>query len=133
MGAQFTDAMLKAEKPEAKDKWLTEGGRRGEGKLLMRIAADGVKRFYYRMPAGTGSRAPVPLACYDSTGKSGLTLKQARAHRAPALGEWRQSAHLAKDEGCERGVATPLPVGPPSPTSYDHVGYDAVAPCARCP
>lgn len=60
------------------DKWLTDAGKRGEGKLLFRVSADGGKRFYYRRPVGFGSRAPVPLAPYDSTGEAGYTLRQAR-------------------------------------------------------
>ncbi len=60
------------------DKWLTDAGMRGEGKLLVRVSSDGGKRFYYRRPVGFGSRAPVPLAPYDSAGNAGYTLRQAR-------------------------------------------------------
>ena len=79
MSKQFTDVLLRAQKPDSKDRWLTEGGRRGEGKLLLRVSPDGTKRFYYRMPAGCGTRAPHPLAPYDPAGRAGYTLAKARA------------------------------------------------------
>ena len=79
----LTDTKLQAEKAGKADKWLSEG-KRGEGKLMLRVGKDGSKRFYYRMPVGAGSRSPVPLrprgksSLYDPRGEKGLTLKQAR-------------------------------------------------------
>lgn len=77
----LTDDGLKGIKP---GQWKTEG-KRGEGKLMLRAGLDGTKRFYYRMPVGAGSRAPVPLrprgqsSLYDPSGRKGLKLAEARA------------------------------------------------------
>lgn len=78
MAQLFTDAKLRALKKAACDRWITEGGKRGEGKLLIRVSPDSVKRFYYRMPSSCGDRSPVPLALYDPQGKNGFTLAKAR-------------------------------------------------------
>jgi integrase len=78
MATLFTDAKLRTLKNGPRDAWHTEGGKRGEGKLVLRVSSDGTKRFYYRMPAACGNRAPVPLAMYDPTSKNGYTLARAR-------------------------------------------------------
>lgn len=82
--------------------WATDAGKRGEGKLLFRVLPDGGKRFYYRRPVGFGSRAPVSLAPYDSTGNAGYTLRQAR-DKVAELEQLRRAinadpiAHLAAE------------------------------------
>lgn len=76
----LTERGLATEKVDSgkRDKWPTDAGKRGERKLLFRVSSDGGKRFHYRRPVGFGSRAPVPLAPFDSTGEAGYTLRQAR-------------------------------------------------------
>jgi len=75
--ATLTDVQLQAAVSESGDNWLSEG-KRGEGKLMLRVQQDGTKRFYYRMPVGAGSRAPVPIGPYDPKGIKGYSLKTAR-------------------------------------------------------
>jgi integrase len=78
MGKLFSDAKLRGLKEGPRDAWHTDAGKRGEGKLLLRVSPDGAKRFYYRMPAACGDRSPEPLGLYDPKGKRGFTLAKAR-------------------------------------------------------
>lgn len=102
MGKALTEKGLSSIKPVKSDQWLTDAGKRGEGKLLFRVSPDGGKRFYYRRPVGFGSRVPVSLAPYDSTGSAGYTLRQAR-DKVAELEQLRRAikadpiAHLAAE------------------------------------
>lgn len=78
MSKVFSDAKLRNLKAGPADAWHTEGGKRGEGKLVLRVSPDGTKRFYYRMPAACGSRSPDLIGVYDRSGENGFTLARAR-------------------------------------------------------
>jgi integrase len=103
------DAALKDAKANKADVWLTEDATaRGVGRLRLRASAKGAS-FYFRYTGPDGKQAQVPLGVYDSDGKAGLTLKEARA-RAGELSRLYQSgvhdlhAHLAQQEA-ERQAA----------------------------
>lgn len=58
------------------DRWLTDGGARGEGRLAARIKSDRVL-LYFRYRAAGQNRA-LALGTFSATGSDGLTLRQAR-------------------------------------------------------
>lgn len=73
----ITDKQMQ-EKPGAKDKWHTEDGPRGHGRMTARISKSGERFFYFRYTASDGSRVTLPLGAYDPQAKSGMSLAQAR-------------------------------------------------------
>jgi len=81
--SMITDRDMQAS-PTGKDVWLTEDAPKGHGRFMARITKGGDKLFYFRYTGPDGKRAYVPLGAYDSKGKTGLTLKDARA-KAGAL------------------------------------------------
>ena len=87
--ATITDRTM-ATKPTGKDQWLTEDAPRGHGRFCLRITKAGERLFYFRYTAPNGKREYVQLGGYDSTGKAGLTLKDARA-RAGELSKLYQT------------------------------------------
>lgn len=58
--------------------WLTEAGNRNEGALRAKGSLHG-SRFYYRYRDSAGQYDDLPLGSFDSSGKRGMTLLQARA------------------------------------------------------
>ena len=59
------------------DRWISDGGARGAGRLVARITRDSVG-FYYQYFSGDGRKRFFPLGGYDADGKRGLTLSTAR-------------------------------------------------------
>ncbi|HZT04392.1 MAG TPA: tyrosine-type recombinase/integrase [Steroidobacteraceae bacterium] len=62
------------------DRWLTDGGARGAGRLTARITRDGVLLYFQYFNAGKLER--VPLGPYDEAGDRGLSLLPARKRAA---------------------------------------------------
>ena len=75
----LSSSRIKRTLPGAADIWLSDSdGSRGNGRLLLRIAPTGVRRFYYRYSLA-GQRKMVPLGLYARNRCAGyLTLSQAR-------------------------------------------------------
>lgn len=63
------------------DRWISDGGARGAGRLVARITRDGPV-FYYQYFNGEGRKRFYPLGDYDMDGKRGLTLSTARDRAA---------------------------------------------------
>mgnify|MGYP002783760879 CR=1 FL=1 len=83
-GNKLTDREIESAKPRTSDYYLTDGaGVRGDGQLVLRVSANGAKRFYYRYTAGSGKRVRLPIGTY---GRAGLTLKDARLKVAELRG-----------------------------------------------
>jgi integrase len=60
------------------DKWLSDGGARGSGRLIARKRRNGVF-FSFRYSPRTGEEDAVAIGEFSESGNSGLTLAQARA------------------------------------------------------
>lgn len=61
----------------APGEWLTEAGNRNEGALRAKGSAHGA-RFYFRYRDSEGRYDDLPLGSFDTSGKRGLTLIEAR-------------------------------------------------------
>ena len=72
---QLTVTALRARWPGF-DRWLSDGGARGGGRLLARVMRDGVHWYYLYFEEGQKRR--LPLGPYDERGARGLSLVQAR-------------------------------------------------------
>jgi hypothetical protein len=83
MGANvLTAATLRAQRG-SKERWISDGGRRGSGALWARLTHTG--GWFYVGYKHQGKSVKVPLASYDPDGRRRLTLAQAR-DRAAQLG-----------------------------------------------
>lgn len=76
--ATITDRGMNA-KAGKKDLWLTESAPKGHGRFCARLTKGGERLFYFRYTGPDGKREYIPLGQYDQEGKTGLTLKEARA------------------------------------------------------
>ncbi len=84
--AQLTTNTLRAPW-RGKDKWISDGGPRGGGRLVARVTRDGVALLfqYFRRPPQDypdGSKRFFPLGPYDANGTRGLALPKARDRAA---------------------------------------------------
>jgi len=77
--AQITTNGLRA-KWTGKDRWLSDGGSRGSGRLVARITSAGA--YFYFKYASNGRKRPLPLGPFDIQGEHGLSLAAARARAA---------------------------------------------------
>jgi integrase len=59
--------------------WLSDDAPKGHGRFAARITPGGDRLFYFRYSDNNGKRVYLPLGAYDPKGKTGLTLKDARA------------------------------------------------------
>jgi integrase len=78
--AQITTNALRAKWRE-RDRWLSDGGQRGGGRLVARITRDGVG-FLFQYFAPDGRKRFFPLGPYDADGVRGLSLPKARDRAA---------------------------------------------------
>jgi len=69
------------------DRWLSDGGARGAGRLTARLTRDGVLLYYQYFCDGKLER--VPLGPYDETGQRGLSLVKARTRAADLAAIYR--------------------------------------------
>ena len=78
---ELTADRIKKASREGTPYWMTDAsGPRGGGRLLVLIAKNGNKLFYYRYAPANGKRASMPLGPFSYESKPGfLTLKEARA------------------------------------------------------
>ncbi len=102
---QLTVTALRARWPGF-DRWLSDGGARGGGRLLARVMRDGVHWYYLYFHEGKKRR--LPLGPYDERGARGLSLVQARERVAALAAMYRGGAsdlhgHLERErEAAER-------------------------------
>jgi len=77
---RLSTSLIARTKPKDRVVWLSDNdGGRGSGRLLLRIAPSGSKRFYYRHTVN-GRRVTISLGPYSKNSKDGaLTLEKARA------------------------------------------------------
>lgn len=61
-----------------KNTWLSEDAPKGHGRFMARVTPGGDRLFYFRYASPDGKRIYLPLGAYDTKGKAGLTLKEAR-------------------------------------------------------
>jgi len=73
--AELTDRTLR-KKWAGKDEWLSDGGSRGAGRLVAKLAESGVS-FYFQYYQD-GRRRFMPIGAFDAKGTRGVTLLQAR-------------------------------------------------------
>lgn len=74
------------------DTWLTDAKvERGVGRLRLRVNGVG-GRFYYRYSKG-GKQSQVLLGVYDSSGRTGLSLKEARAKEGELSKLYQSGVH----------------------------------------
>jgi integrase len=90
------------------DRWLTDGGSRGEGRLAARVKRDNVL-LYFRYRADGQNRA-LPLGTFSATGESGMTLRQARDKVAELTALLRDGvtdlhAHLRREQAAREAAA----------------------------
>ena len=90
------------------DRWLTDGGSRGEGRLAARVKRDNVL-LYFRYRADGQNRA-LPLGTFSATGESGMTLRQARDKVAELTALLRSGvtdlhAHLRREQAAREAAA----------------------------
>lgn len=89
MAAEMTVTALRARWSGA-DRWLSDGGSRGAGRLVARIVRDGVQLYYKYFHEG--ERRRLPLGPYDEKGVRGLSLVQARDRAAELSALFRSGA-----------------------------------------
>lgn len=85
--------VIRDAKAAGADVWVTDAAKsRGVGRLRLRASAGGRAAFYFRYVNPDGKQCQIPLGVYDSSGKAGLTLRNATA-RAGELSKLYQDGH----------------------------------------
>src|SRR5262245_16230470 len=74
--AQITANELRATW-RGRDRWLSDGGSRGAGRLVVRLTRTGA-HFFFQYFSPDGDKRYFPLGPFDAQGKVGLTLLAAR-------------------------------------------------------
>jgi len=88
--AQITTNALRALWP-GKDRWLSDGGSRGSGRLVARITREGVQLYFqYFRPGEQEKKRVLSIGPYDQSGTRGLSLPQARARAAELSALYRE-------------------------------------------
>jgi hypothetical protein len=77
---------------KGKDRWLSDGGPRGTGRLMARVRAEGVA-FLYQYFDDTQRKRYFPLGFYDASGERGLNLAAARTRAAQLSDLYRNGVH----------------------------------------
>ena len=91
-----------------KDRWESDGGARGEGRLAARIT-DTRTLLYFRYRVDGQNRA-LPIGAFNPTGRAGLSLKEARAKCRPLAELLRAGvtdlhAHLRREQEARERAA----------------------------
>lgn len=103
--ATITTTALRA-RWRGSDRWLSDGGARGAGRLTARITRDGTLLYFQYFNSGKLER--VPLGPYDEAGDRGMSLVQARDRAAELAALYRAGntdvkGHLERErEAAER-------------------------------
>lgn len=90
MANEISDAALRG-KWRGKDRWLSDGGSRGAGRLVAKISAAGAM-FYFQYFDTERRKRFLPIDPHDSSGKRGLTLQRARDRAAELSTLFRNGA-----------------------------------------
>ena len=90
------------------DRWLSDGGARGAGRLTARITRDGTLLYFQYFNDGKLQR--VPLGPYDEAGTRGLSLPAARDRAAELAALYRSGttdllAHLRREQEAREAAA----------------------------
>src|SRR5579883_2959665 len=85
--AEITTNQLRA-KWSGKDRWLSDGGSRGAGRLVARLTRTGA-HFFFQYFASQGGKRLFPLGPFDAEGRAGLRLVDARARSAELAALYR--------------------------------------------
>lgn len=95
------------------DLWLSDDhGAHGNGRLVLRVSAGGVQRFYYRPPRAPGRSKAIPLGLYSRTTRAGyLTLSQAR-NRASNLAVSLYEQSVVNSAGTANPASAPPAIAP---------------------
>jgi hypothetical protein len=109
--AEITTNQLRA-KWSGKDRWLSDGGSRGAGRLVARLTRTGA-HFFFQYFAPQGGKRLFPLGPFDAERRVGLRLVDARARSAELAALYRAGttdihAHFAqrqRESECERAQA----------------------------
>jgi len=90
---RLTDAQIQGAKRAGK--WIAEPlGGRGGGSLVVRVAPNGGKLFYFRYTDPMRRQRMIALGAYDRNGRTGLTLAQAREKAAEYSRRYRADDRL---------------------------------------
>lgn len=85
--AEITTNQLRA-KWTGKDRWLSDGGSRGAGRLVARLTRTGT-HFFFQYFSPHGDKRLFPLGPFDIQGERGLSLVAARARAAELAALYR--------------------------------------------
>lgn len=81
-------------KASGRDEWIPDAGRRGAGRLYLRITKAGARLFYFRYTSPDGGRVNLKIGEYDQEGssKGRVSLRQA-AEKADELSRLYQAGY----------------------------------------
>jgi len=102
--AQITTLALRAPW-RGQDRWLSDGGPRGGGRLVARLSRDGVA-FLFQYFAPEGRKRFLPIGPYDPQAERGLALPEARDRAAKLSALYRSGvqdlhAHFERQREAE--------------------------------
>src|SRR6478609_9211855 len=103
----ITDTALRS-KWQGADRWLTDGGSRGAGRLVAKISEVGAT-FYFQYFDGEKRKRFLPIGPHDSSGKRGMRLQRARDRAAELSALYRNGApnlheHFDRARAAEEGA-----------------------------
>lgn len=91
--SRLTDAQIQAAK--GRGRWIAESlGGRGGGSLVVRVAGNGTRLFYFRYSDQNRKQRLIAIGKYDRGGRLGLTLAQAREKAAEYSRRYRAGDRL---------------------------------------
>ncbi len=90
----FSAREIRQLKPRDKTYKVTESAPRGEGRLIVRIHASGLKEFYYRYRLNERDRLVRIGRFEQNPGDGGMKLEEARAQLAKLVGIQRATGDL---------------------------------------
>jgi integrase len=102
---RLSDVTLRNRKWKGADEWISDGGSRGAGRLVVKISAKNVA-FYYAYFDSERRRRFYPIGPHDSSGSRGKTLQQARDEAARLSARYRSGTldlheHFAHERRAE--------------------------------
>jgi integrase len=88
MANGLSDIVLRRARWEGTDRWLSDGGSRGIGRLVAKVSQAGIG-FYFAYFNAARQRRFLSLGKYDAAGQRGITLKDARDRAAARSRQYR--------------------------------------------